>query len=51
MEFALLAQARMGGGPALGRGRGLPMTLENTRPDNAEAARLFMEDLKGGAGA
>lgn len=36
---------------AFGRGRGLPMTLENTRPDNAEAARLFLEDLKGGAGA
>ena len=22
---------------------GIPMTLENTKPDNAEAARLFLE--------
>ena len=29
MEFALLAQARMGGGPALGRGRGLPDRMGN----------------------
>ena len=27
------------------RERSLPMTLENTRPDNAEAARLLLEDL------
>lgn len=33
---------------AFGKARGLPMTLENTRPDNAEAARLFLENLSGG---
>ena len=27
------------------RERSLPMTLENTRPDNAEVARLLLEDL------
>ena len=31
-----------------GRRHSLPMTLENTRPDNAEAARLYLEDLAGG---
>lgn len=31
-----------------GRRRDLPMTLENTRPDNAEAARLFLENTTGG---
>ena len=25
------------------REKGVPMTLENTRPDNAEAARLMLE--------
>jgi len=26
-------------------GRDLPMTLENTVPDNAEAARLYLEKI------
>ena len=30
-----------------GRRHALPMTLENTKPDNAEAARLFLENLEG----
>jgi len=33
---------------SFGVARGLPMTLENTRPDNAEASRLFLENLLGG---
>ena len=28
---------------AFARAKGLPMTLENTAPDNAEAARLLLE--------
>ena len=28
--------------------KSLPMTLENTKPDNAEATRLFLEKLAGG---
>ena len=36
---------------AFGKARGLPMTLENTKPDNAEAARLFLENIAGGEGA
>ena len=36
---------------AFGKARGLPMTLENTKPDNAEAARLFLESIAGGEGA
>ena len=31
--------------PALGKARNLPMTLENTVPDNAEQARLHLEHL------
>lgn len=31
---------------ALARRRALPMTLENTAPDNAEAARLYLEGLE-----
>ena len=31
-----------------GRRHALPMTLENTKTDNAEAARLFLENLEGG---
>lgn len=30
------------------KGRNIPMTLENTKPDNAEAARLLLEELAGG---
>ena len=30
---------------AFAKTRGLPMTLENTRPDNAEAARLYLERI------
>ena len=33
---------------AFGQANRLPMTLENTKPDNAEAARLFLENLAGG---
>ena len=33
---------------AFGKARGLPMTLENTKPDNAEAARRYLENLAGG---
>ena len=36
---------------AFGKARALPMTLENTKPDNAEAARLFLENIAGGEGA
>lgn len=36
---------------AFGREHGLPMTLENTRPDNAEAARRFLENAAGGEDA
>ena len=28
---------------AFGKAKDLPMTLENTVPDNAEAARLYLE--------
>ena len=28
-----------------GKERNLPMTLEDTRPDNAEAARLHLEKI------
>lgn len=34
-----------------GRRRDLPMTLENTRPDNAESARLFLDNLVEGLDA
>ena len=30
---------------AYAKKRGLPMTLEDTRPDNAEAARLHLETI------
>ena len=30
---------------SFGKHRGLPMTLEDTKPDNAEAARLFLEKI------
>ncbi len=33
---------------ALARKRNLPMTLENTVPDNAEAARLYLEQIAEG---
>ena len=33
------------------REKSLPMTLENTKPDNAEATRLFLEKLAGGLDA
>ena len=33
---------------AFARARNLPMTLENTNPQNAEAARRFLEDRMGG---
>ena len=33
---------------AFGRANDLPMTLENTKPDNAESARLYLENLAGG---
>ena len=36
---------------AFGKAHALPMTLENTKPDNAEAARLFLENIAGGEGA
>ena len=32
---------------AFAKARDLPMTLEDTRPDNAEAARLYLERLAG----
>jgi hypothetical protein len=31
---------------SLARERALPMTLENTKPENAEATRRFLEELK-----
>ena len=32
----------------LARRRGLPMTLENTTPENAQAARLYLEHIGAG---
>ena len=33
---------------AFGKARDLPMTLEDTRPENAEAARLYLEQIAAG---
>lgn len=40
-----LGQMRYEGVLKFGKEKGLPMTLENTRPENAEKARLYLENL------